>query len=98
MEQRNPTTVCLLGFVTCGIYQIYWSYLVGEELRKRGNDIPPWWMLIIYPLTYLYLWKMSEAVEKVTGGKQQAMMAFLVMALLGPIGAYIVQTKLNEVR
>jgi Domain of unknown function (DUF4234) len=37
-QARNPTTVALLSIVTCGIYGLYWAYLVFEELKQYNGE------------------------------------------------------------
>jgi hypothetical protein len=37
-EARNPTTVALLSIVTCGLYGLYWAYLVFEELKQYNGE------------------------------------------------------------
>ena len=98
MEQRNGITVCILGWVTCGIYYLVWLYQVGEEMRTRGQDIPPIWWAIIPILGYLYLWKWAEGYEKLTNPSQPGPISFVLLLFLGPIAAVIMQPKLNEIR
>ncbi|HSO96391.1 MAG TPA: DUF4234 domain-containing protein [Acidimicrobiia bacterium] len=37
-EVRNPTNVALLSIVTCGLYGLYWAYLVFEELKSYNGE------------------------------------------------------------
>ena len=32
-ETRNPVTIILLTLGTCGLYGIYWFYLVSKEIN-----------------------------------------------------------------
>src|SRR5262245_56941157 len=46
---RNPTTVLLLSFVTCGIYQLIWFISVCNEMsRFLGKEEPSWWKIILF--------------------------------------------------
>ncbi|MCL2824021.1 MAG: DUF4234 domain-containing protein [Polyangiaceae bacterium] len=98
MQQRNGTTVCLLGIVTCTFYYWYWLYQTAEEMRGRGLDMPPWWMLIISPLQYLFMWKWAEGFAKLTNQPQAGTMTFIYLACLGPIAPILLQPKLNEIK
>jgi hypothetical protein len=98
MQQRSPVTIVLLGFVTCGIYQLIWMHQVSEEMRARGAEIPPTWHIIIPILNLLWMWKWAQGVEKVTNGAQGAAMTFILLWFLGPISAFMIQPKLNELR
>ena len=33
-EVRDPIMVAILGMVTCGFYNLYWMYMVCEEMNN----------------------------------------------------------------
>ncbi len=35
---RSPVTVILLSIVTCGIYFLYWTYKVFEEMKEHSGE------------------------------------------------------------
>jgi drug/metabolite transporter (DMT)-like permease len=48
MKKRSILTICILGFVTLGIYMLVWLYQTRREIVKTLNDpkaIPPFWVL-----------------------------------------------------
>lgn len=96
MKQRNPIAVALLPFITFGIYSLYWEVKTKGEMNKLGNDIPTAWLLIIPFVNIWWLWKYCEGVEKVTAGKLSQVLAFVLLAILGMIGAAIVQDAFNK--
>lgn len=96
MKNRNPVAVALLPFVTFGIYGLYWEVVTKEEMKALGADIPTAWLLIVPIVNFYWLWKYSLGVEKVTGGKLQGILAFLLLALLGSIGGAIIQDSFNN--
>ncbi len=96
MKNRNPIAVFLLPFVTFGIYGIYWSVVTKGEMNQRGATIPTAWLLIVPLVNIWWLWKYSEGVDHVTGGKLSAPIAFLLQFLLSSIGAAIVQDSFNN--
>lgn len=96
VKHRNPLAVFLLPFVTFGIYLLYWMVKTKGEMNRQGASIPTA-LLIIVPLVNIWwLWKYSEGVEKVTGGKTSGVLAFILLWLLGCIGAAIVQDSFNK--
>jgi membrane protease YdiL (CAAX protease family) len=97
MTQRNPAAVFILCFITLGIYGLVWYVKTKGEMNARGADIPTAWLIIIPIVNFFWLWKWSQGVEKVTGGSTSAGVAFILMFLLGPIGAAIIQSKFNGV-
>lgn len=96
MQKRNPMTVALLPFVTFGIYGIYWYVKTKGEMNAKGAKIPTALLLIIPIANVFWLWKYSEAVEHITGGKMQGIVAFLLFLFIGPIGIYMVQDAFNK--
>jgi len=97
MQQRSFVAVLLLGFVTFGIYAIYWLVKTKEEMVSKGADIPTAWLIIIPIANLWWMWKYSEGVEKVTNGGMSGAVAFLLLFVLGPIGMAILQSSFNKV-
>lgn len=97
MTKRNPLLVFVLVCVTLFIYGIVWYIQCAREMRTRGADIPHGILLIIPIVNLFWVWKFSEGVCKVTGGKTSAILAFLLLFFLGPIGMAIHQSSFNSV-
>lgn len=97
MKKRSPIAVLLLPFVTFGLYGLYWEVSTKQEMVKRGADIPTAWCLIIPLVNIWWLYKYSLGVEKVTNGKLSGILAFILLFVLGVIGAAIVQDSFNGV-
>ncbi len=96
MQKRSPLTVMLLVLVTIGIYGIVWLVKTKGEMVEKGAEIPTAWLLII-PLANIYwLWKYSQGVGHVTGGKTDPILAFVLLWLLGLIGMGIIQNEFNN--
>ncbi len=97
MQQRNPIAVALLPFITLGIYSIYWSVKTKGEMNNLGAPrIPTAWLLIVPIVNYWWQWKYSQGVAHVTKGKMDAVIAFILVILLGGIGQAIIQNTFNE--
>lgn len=96
MKNRNPFAVALLPLVTFGIYSIYWYVKTKDEMNTLGANIPTAWLLIVPFVNIWWLWKYSEGVEHVTGGKLSGVLAFILLWLLGSIGGAIVQDSFNH--
>ncbi len=97
MKHRNPVAVLLLPFVTFGIYSIVWYVKTKNEMNRLGADIPTAWLLIVPIANIWWVWKYSEGVERITAGKSNSALSFLLMYLLGSIGQMVVQMSFNEV-
>ncbi len=88
--------VFFLSLFTLGIYAFIWHVKTKGELTRLGADIPTSWLLIV-PFANLYwIWKYSEGVDKVTGGKVSTVMALLLLLLLSIVGIAILQDKYNN--
>ena len=97
MKNRNPIAVALLPFVTFGIYGLVWSVKTKNEMNVLGAQIPTAWLLIVPFVNIWWLWKYSEGVEMVSGGKLSTIMSFVLQFLIGTIGAAIVQDSFNHI-
>ena len=97
MTHKSPITVLVLSLVTLGIYFIVWTVKAKGEMAAKGADIPTSWLLLIPIANIWYLWKLSEGVEKVTKKDLSGPVAFLFVLLLGPIGAFVIQSKFNSI-
>lgn len=97
MKNRSPIAVFLLIFVTFGIYGLVWQVKTKGELNSLGAKIPTAWLIIVPFVSIWWLWKYSEGVELVTKKETSAVMAFVLLFLLGFIGAAILQDGFNKV-
>ena len=96
MIKRSVAAVIILTIVTFGIYGIVWFVKTKGEMVKHGADIPTAWLLIVPIASIYWMWKWSGGVEHVTRGKQQQVIAFILVFVLGLIGMAIVQSWLNK--
>ena len=96
MKRRNPFAVFVFSIITLGIYSIVWYVSTKGEMNKKGASIPSAWLLILPFVDIYWIWKFSQGVNHVTGGRSSAGAAFLLLFLLGPIGMAIVQSELNS--
>ncbi len=97
MQKRSPAAVFLLALVTLGLYSWYWSVKTKGEMNKLGETIPTAWIWLIPIVGILWWqWKYAEGVEHVTKGKMSAVMAFILLWLLGSIGQAIIQDSYNK--
>ena len=96
LTRRDPIMVLVLSVVTFGIYGIYWMVKTSWELNEAGADIPTAWLIIVPIISIWWMWKVSEGVELVTQKEMTAVMAFILLYLLGMIGGAIVQNTLNN--
>ena len=96
MKNRNPLLVILLPLVTFGIYMLYWFVKTKGEMNKLGASIPTAWLIIVPFVNIWWMWKYSEGADKVTNGQMSAVLAFVLLFLIGPIGAGIIQLEFNK--
>jgi len=96
MKHRSPAAPLLLPFVTFGIYSLVWQVKTKIELNTQGAKIPTAWLIIIPIVNIWWLWKYSEGVDEVTKGSTSTVMAFILLFLLGFIGAAILQNEFNK--
>lgn len=99
MKKRSPAAVLIFGIITLGIYIWYWSVKTKTELNTlQPEKIPTAWIWLIPLVGYIWwLWKYSQAVETVTHEKMNAVLTFILIWILGGIGAAILQDTFNKV-
>ncbi len=97
MTKRNPTAVLLLPFITFFLYQIYWYFVTGKDMKAKGAEVPSIILFFIPIANLVYLWKWSKAADLVTNGKMPAGLAFILNLYLGPIGNSILQSTFNDI-
>ncbi len=105
-EVRNPTTVWLLSF--CGLYGMYWWYLVGNELKNYlgKEDLNPTMDLVIaficfpyvfyLPIKYGALLQEAQQRAGMANAEDQGM-SFLIWMFICNLGYKNFQTELNKV-
>lgn len=97
MKHRSPVAVLLLPLITLGIYGLYWEVMTKIEMNNQGANIPTAWLIIVPLVNIWWLWKYSEGVEQITKQKMSGVLAFILIFLLGFIGAAIIQDAFNKI-
>jgi len=103
----NPVLVLVLGFVTCGIFVIYWLFKTAGDLKDYlGKEVLSMPMLIfglccppvsIYNI-YLISKGLGEAQSKAGLPEKDDTMLILILAIFaGPVALMIIQTELNKI-
>jgi Domain of unknown function (DUF4234) len=106
--RNEPTTVLILGFVTCGLYMIYWNMKAAEVFNKiAGRElIAPGLAAVAgccLPLNVYFYYVISQVLGDLGAliGKREELAAkstmLIVLGLfLSPVAAWIIQGHLNE--
>lgn len=96
VQKRDIVMVYLLGFITLGIYFIYWFVQTKNEMNGMGADIPTAWLMIV-PIANLYLmYKYCEAFSIRVKKDNNAIMWFILYVIVGIIMPALVQSELNK--
>ena len=96
MKKRGVIVVILLTIFTLGIYGLVWFVKTKNEMNTVGAEIPTAWWIIVPIANIWWTWKYSQGVEKVTKGKVNGIMAFILLYLLSIIGMAIIQSEFNK--
>ena len=97
MKNRSPIKVFIFSFITLGIYLWYWLVKTKTEMNGKGETIPTAWIWLIPYVGYIWwLWKYSTAVGNVSNEKMSKILAFVLLFLIGSIGAAIIQDTYND--
>ncbi len=97
LQYRNLWGIIGLSIITFGFYLVYWIVASKCELNESGAKIPTAWLLIIPLVQFYFLYKFAEGYCAVMFKDQSQTIAyFLLIMLLFPIGALIMQSKIND--
>jgi hypothetical protein len=109
-KERSPVTVIVLSIITCGIYALYWHYVIGKEIndvlgKDAVNPILVFVSIICFPVMYYYMYTIDKAMVEIAEQKNRAYSSnfalWIICSILAGVGLYIemfqVQTTLNEV-
>jgi hypothetical protein len=96
MTKRSVAAVIILSIITFGIYQLVWTVKTKGEMNQQGANIPTAWFIIVPVANIWWMWKWAGGVEHVTKGKTGQAIAFILLFLLGFIGAAIIQDGFNK--
>ena len=104
MKERSVVSVLLLSIFTCGIYDIYWTYVMAEDLNEREPEDP----LMNYILSILlsiitcgiygiyWLYKFYKKIDSVTGEDNFVLNFILSLIGLSLVSTCIVQNSVNN--
>lgn len=106
--RNDPVLVLILGFITCGLYLIYWNIKAAEVLNAvAGREIISAPVAVIsgccMPVNVYYYYVAGQALEdlgKVIGREDALRDKSMLLVVLGfflpCVAAMIVQGHLNE--
>lgn len=107
---RSPVMVIVLSIITCGIYNLYWHYVVGNEVnetlgKEAVNPMLVFVGIICFPVLYYYMYMLDKAMIELAAERGKSYSSnfalWVVCSLLAGVGIYIemmqVQTTLNEI-
>ena len=95
-KERNILLIYILGFVTFGIYILYWLYETKKELEELGADIPSFILYFIPIVNIYWLYRYTEGWAYVTR-KDNVIVYFILFLFLGIVMPYLVQKSLNQI-
>ena len=108
MEKRSVATAIILSIVTCGLYELFWTYKLWDDLyRANGYRSSAGTDLLLSIVTcgiyYIYMqYKMgkmeSEAYQKYGLGHKDDSVLYIVLSLFGLaiVAECIVQSSINN--
>lgn len=96
-QERSPLKVLLFGFVTFGIYLIYWLYQAFKQVLEDSDSSAGLWLIgMVVPLVnVIIIWKFSMKVEEYSGGETDGILIFILYLVFAPAAIYVIQRDLN---
>lgn len=92
MKKRSLLGMFLLTFVTLGIYQLFWLYNTKQELKSKGQSVPPIALLFtpFLLLTIVVLFQLISRFSMASGtetasGNTMVNLLSLLFGLVAPL-------------
>ncbi|MBR4495576.1 MAG: DUF4234 domain-containing protein [Acholeplasmatales bacterium] len=106
MKNRSVLAVVLLSIITCGIYEIYWYYVMTEDINRADSTKPSVTNAIVAVLLgiitcgiYLIYWqyRFYEKSDAVT--KKSNVIVYFILAFFGfsIISNALLQSDINQI-
>ena len=106
--RNDPILVLILGFITCGLYLIYWNIKTAEVINAMvGREAIPLLVAIVsgccFPINIIFYYLVGENLDEISKivGDQSLRDKSLLLIILGifapMVSAMIVQAELNKV-
>jgi hypothetical protein len=96
VKKRNVFLVYLFGFLTFGIYFIYWMVSTKNEINSFGAKIPTGWLIIIPIVNLYWIYKYCEGFSQFVKKDNNQILWFILYILVGFIMPAIIQIELNK--
>ena len=107
ISKRNIVVAIILSIITCGIYNIYWTVKLNNELlQMSGKEGASGGMVILLSLltcgiyTYYWYYKLGVYASTIEGKENDSSLSivFILLAFfgLGFVNYIIAQSKINE--
>ena len=100
VKKRGVWFVILAGFITLGIYWLYWFYSTAKEiieLNKSSSNPLLWTIGLFVPIVNIYvLYRYSVEAEKMMKEKTGWLLLLLAWIVFLPIAQYLIQKELNK--
>lgn len=104
MKTRSILSVFILSFITCGIYSLYWSYVMTEDMNQKEPSEPLTNFIVAILLgcvtcgIYYIYWqyKFFKKLDSVTG-EDNCLLNFILSFFFSPIiGSLLAQNSVNK--
>ena len=97
IQERNVVLVYVLGFITLGIYFLYWIIQTKREINEKfGASIPTCWLLIIPIANIYWMYKYAEAYSIYVLKDDNKILWALLFIFVSIIVPALVQIELNK--
>ena len=95
--RRNIILIYVFGFLTLGIYFLYWFYKTKGEINSLGANIPTFILFFIPIANFYWMYRYSEGFSTYVKKDNNTILWFLVFFFIEIIMPAIVQSELNKI-
>jgi hypothetical protein len=106
MKNRSVLAVVLFTIITCGIYELYWLYVMAEDMNKADTTKPALTNFILAILLSIvtcgiyglyWTFRFYEKADAVT--KKNNLIVYFILALFGfsIVSNALLQSDINQI-
>lgn len=81
IKYRSIAAIVFLNIITCGFYQVYWTFKTTKEMDELGAELPTAFLMLIPFLNFYFYYKYSEAFAKFVK-RDHLTIVYFILAIL----------------
>ncbi|MDR3646762.1 MAG: DUF4234 domain-containing protein [Candidatus Babeliales bacterium] len=81
IKYRSIVSIAFLNIITCGFYQVYWTFKTTKEMDQLGADLPTAFLMFVPFLNFYFYYKYSDGFAKFVKRDNYTIIYFILAIL-----------------